>query len=164
MVGIVIGWFVERIIYYKNASVILKSVRPWISRILWYGFVIFIFALFMQDVKNQLIQSEVNLFFIKCIAYFGLAGLLSLVVQLPFQRWEQIKFFGFEYKRKLDEVESMANEELKILSDVSGTYLEAIGYLSSQPTYTYLASRIGSDNKIKVLEMAEDIITILKIF
>ncbi len=64
-----------------------------------------------DDLKRALLQSQANIMLISISAFFLLWQVCFLfVIRMPFANWEQVKIFGFEYKRKIEEIKESAKE------------------------------------------------------
>ncbi|MGM0882509.1 MAG: hypothetical protein ACQEXQ_15895 [Bacillota bacterium] len=91
-----------------------------------------------SDLLKALVQSEVNLLLISIGAFFGLTGLLSLLIRMPFANWEQVKFFGFEYKRKIDEIKDTAKEAVDEAKTLGIVRLQVLDLIASESMYDIL--------------------------
>ncbi|NRR21355.1 hypothetical protein [Brevibacillus sp. MS2.2] len=88
-----------------------------------------------DELKKILLNTKSNVQLITFGVFFGLAGILSFIIRIPFSNWEQVKFLGFEAKRILENTKEAAREEHSYNKKLEEIRLSIIETISSEDMY-----------------------------
>ncbi|XZF76988.1 hypothetical protein ACSBO6_05355 [Bacillus sp. AL-1R] len=177
LIGILIGIFGTK---FSEKHEIKKGISYlWSVRvvILWLTYLIILGFIVQQNwnllmnpspmkdlaaVKSQLGNNKGNLILLNWAVFFGLAGLVAIIVKLPFMSWETLKFWGFEGKRLVQETKDSAREELLRQIQIDQARTSSILEMSSEEMYTDFSLSIspnGTINGENVIQMFLNVYT-----
>jgi hypothetical protein len=161
LIALYIGVMIGNSMSLGSFSKGIEKTRRFIGSLSWLAFTIFIIYLFfsnmdtmmnpgkvnsIKELQMEIVKNPANVKLISLGAFFGIVGILSIILRIPFSEWTQVKIFGlFEGTRKVEEVKKIANEEAKKMNQMERVRLEVIEATSSKAFYSDLKEIINGD-------------------
>lgn len=150
VVGILIGLLLTYLLDKKQNFV--EKTKTVIIRAFWIAFTAYIGSIIalnikqilwpaigpvksFTDLRDALLRLDFNVQLMSIITFAFLAGLLTFAVRFPFLNMEQLKIFGFEYKRVIQQTNQAALEETQYVDDLAILHAGIFEAMSTEDMY-----------------------------